>query len=225
MDKILPFFEKGVLSPMEATMTPLALTAITNFLWASLSFFLAGILFGGMDEFVSPYGVWAAAIALMGLGALIGGIDHGFFEPLGRESKGRVAMQKISWIAAGAMTFSIVLVCALRFFDGALRDIVMAVGVIQLCVFWALIFLTDKFLVVIINYAPVMVLFLGLNIHGLSTGSGSMNLVFGLIIAFAASAVQVARVNIFHPLNWNGLYHLIMMPATLFFYLGGLDFR
>ncbi|MBP7604992.1 MAG: hypothetical protein KBA15_13755 [Spirochaetes bacterium] len=206
-------------------MTPLALTAITNFLWAGQAFFLAGILFGGMDEFAGPYGVWAVALALMGLGALLGGIDHGFFEPMGRETRGRVVMQKLSWIVAGAMTFSIILVCALRFFEGTLRDVIIAIGAVQLCVFLVFIFLTDKFLVVVINYAPVMLLFLGLNIYGLSSGTGSVNLVAGLIIAFIASAVQVAKVNIFHPLNWNGLYHLIMMIATLFLYMGGLDLR
>lgn len=204
-------------------MTPLALTAITNFLWASEAFFLAGMLFGRMDGFMGPYGIWAASLALMGTGALLGGIDHGFFEPAGRDWKGRMVMQKLSWIVAGAMTFAIVMVCALRFFSGRHADIVIAAGIIQLCIFLVLIFRTDKFIIVIVNYVPVTLLFLGLNVYGLPAGTGSLNLVIGLVIAFVASAVQVAKVNVFHPLNWNGLYHLIMMIATLFLYMGGLD--
>ncbi len=206
-------------------MTPLALTAITNFLWASEAFFLAGMLFGRMDAFMGPYGIWAASMALMGAGALLGGIDHGFFESIGREWKGRMVMQKLSWIVTGAMTFSIVLVCALRFVPEAYSGTLIAAGALQLCVFLILIFRTDKFLLVVVNYAPVMLLFLGLNIYGLSTGTGSPNLIIGIIIAFIASAIQVTKVNIFHPLNWNGLYHLIMMVATLFLYMGGLDLR
>ncbi|HSV98466.1 MAG TPA: hypothetical protein VLM75_16215 [Spirochaetota bacterium] len=206
-------------------MTPLALTAITNFLWASEAFFLAGMLFGQMDILMGPYGIWAVSITLMGTGALLGGIDHGFFEPIGREWKGRMAMQKLSWIVAGVMTFAIVVVCALRFFPDRYSNVVIAAGLAQLCVFLVLIFRTDKFLVVIVNYVPVMLLFLGLNIYGLSTGTGSLNLVIGLVIAFIASAIQMAKVNIFHPLNWNGLYHLVMMVATMFLYMGGLDLK
>lgn len=204
-------------------MTPLALTAITNFLWASEAFFLAGMLFGRMDGFLGPYGIWAASLALMGTGALLGGIDHGFFEPAGRDWKGRMVMQKLSWIVTGAMTFAIVMVCALRFFSGRLADIIIVAGIIQLCIFLVLIFRTDKFIIVIVNYAPVTLLFFGLNVYGLPAGTGSLNLVIGLVIAFVASAVQVAKVNVFNPLNWNGLYHLIMMIATLFLYMGGLD--
>jgi hypothetical protein len=204
-------------------MTPLALTAITNFLWASEAFFLAGMLFGRMDGFLGPYGIWAASLALMGTGALLGGIDHGFFEPAGRDWKGRMVMQKLSWIVTGAMTFAIVMVCALRFFSGRLADIIIVAGIIQLCIFLVLIFRTDRFIIVIVNYAPVTLLFLGLNVYGLPAGTGSLDLVIGLVIAFVASAVQVAKVNVFHPLNWNGLYHLIMMIATLFLYMGGLD--
>lgn len=204
-------------------MTPLALTAITNFLWASEAFFLAGMLFGRMDGFLGPYGIWAASLALMGAGALLGGIDHGFFEPVGRDWKGRMVMQKLSWIVTGAMTFAIVMVCALRFFSGRLADIIIVAGIIQLCIFLVLIFRTDRFIIVIVNYAPVTLLFLGLNVYGLPAGTGSLDLVIGLVIAFVASAVQVAKVNVFHPLNWNGLYHLIMMIATLFLYMGGLD--
>ncbi|MCU0845805.1 MAG: hypothetical protein MUC76_12865 [Spirochaetes bacterium] len=206
-------------------MTPLALTAITNFLWASEAFFLAGVLFGQMDSFMGPYGIWAVSITLMGMGALLGGIDHGFFEPISRDWKGRMVMQKLSWIVAGAMTFTIVVVCAMRFFPDRYGNLVIAIGAAQLCIFLALIFRTDKFLVVVVNYAPVMLVFLGLNIHGLSSGTGSLNLVIGLVIAFIASAIQVAKVNLFRPLDWNGLYHLLMMVATVFFYLGGIDLK
>ena len=47
-----------------------------------------------MDSFMGPYGIWAVSITLMGMGALLGGIDHGFFEPISRDWKGRMVMQK-----------------------------------------------------------------------------------------------------------------------------------
>ena len=79
-----------------------------------------------------------------------------------------------------------------------------------------------SFGVVVLNYAPVMLLLLGLSIAGLASGKGSWQMIVGILIAFAASAVQALGVNVLAPLDRNSLYHLGIMLAVVFLYLGGL---
>ena len=85
-----------------------------------------------------------------------------------------------------------------------------------------LVFLTDNFLVVILNYAPVMILFLILNFVGLFSQNGSGIMIIGLLLSFVASVVQALGVDWFSPLDGDGLYHVILMVSVFFLYRGGL---
>jgi hypothetical protein len=67
-----------------------------------------------------------------------------------------------------------------------------------------------------------MILFLVMSILGLEAGTGSWQIVAGLLLSVAASVIQALGVDVFSPLDRNGLYHLILMAATVFLSLGGL---
>lgn len=203
-------------------MTPLALTAITNFMLACEVFFFAGLLFGGRSDIFSAYGFWALSQFFLGVSALIGGVDHGFFEPMGRDHPARVVFQKLTWSAMGLMTFCILMTLTLQFLPQRYHTIVAVAGILQLAVYCVLMLKTDKFLIVILNYLPVVLLFFILNVAGLGSGTGNWWFIAGFLISFAASVLQMMKVNIFDPLNWNGLYHVMMMAAVVFLYYGGL---
>jgi hypothetical protein len=80
----------------------------------------------------------------------------------------------------------------------------------------------DSFLVVIVDYAPVVLLLLVLSILGLAEGTGSWQMIVGLVISVVASLCQALGVDTFSPLDRNGLYHVVLMAATVFLFLGGL---
>jgi intracellular septation protein A len=73
------------------------------------------------------------------------------------------------------------------------------------------VLLVDSSLDVILNYAPVVLLFLAMNILGLRQGTGSMQMIIGILILSAASAIQAH----------NGLYHVVSVFGVVFLYLGG----
>ncbi|HDP80529.1 MAG TPA: hypothetical protein ENN21_06780 [Spirochaetes bacterium] len=204
-------------------MTPRVWTAITDLILAGEAFFVAGMLTATTTDFYSAGGMWALAMLFLGLSTLAGGIDHGFFELPEGDLKGRTVTQKGTWLLTGGMTLCILLSASLQFIPGEYHTLVLAVGCVQLLVFSVLALKTDRFLVVILNYLPVILLFLILNILGIASGKGNWYLVAGVLVTFIASAVQTARVNILHPLDWNSLYHLIMMPALVLFYYGGKE--
>jgi len=159
---------------------------------------------------------------LLGLAALIGGIDHGFFE---RPGLSRYFIQRSNWMILGAMTFLLLMTTATQFFSRRAQRLFLIFGIIQFAVNTVIVLLIDSFLDVILNYAPVILLLLVMNLIELKKGIGSWAMIVGILTLFAASAIQMAGVDVFHPLDHNGAYHLVSMIGVVFLYLGGKRLR
>jgi len=196
-------------------------TAITNFVWAGETLALGGFLLARAGRVSSAAGWWALALLAMGASALIGGLSHGFFEPEG-DTPARRAMDKAKDLAAGAVAFFVLLTAGRQFFGPRAQVVVLVVALVQLGAFAAAVLLLDSFLVVIIDYALPVLLLLVLSILGLPSGTGSWQMIAGLALAVAASVLQALGVDRFSPLDRNGLYHVVLMVATVFLFLGGL---
>jgi hypothetical protein len=201
-------------------MTALVVTAITNFILACEAFFLTGLLFARPKSRFSAAWFWQMALLALSLSALVGGIDHGFFEIHG-QTPVRKIIEHSNWFILGLLTWLVFLTTAQQFLAGRLRRAAFIVATVQLVIFTVLDLLIDNFLLVIGNYAPVMLLLLGLSIAGLRTGRGSWPMIVGILLAFVASGVQAAGVDIFSPVDRNSLYHFGMLAALVFLYLGG----
>lgn len=165
---------------------------------------------------------WSGAMTLLGLGALIGGIDHGFIEAQGLS---RYFIQRFNWIVLGAMTFFILMTTSAQFFSRKTMRIILIAGITQFAIYTSAVLLVDNFLVVILNYAPVMALWLAMNIIGLKRGGGSRGMVIGVLTLFAATAIQAFKVDVFSPFDHNVLYHLVSMVGVAVLYLGGKQLR
>ncbi len=74
----------------------------------------------------------------------------------------------------------------------------------------------------ILNYAPILLILLALNIVGLPSGSGSWFFIIGILISIFASVIQALGVDRFSPLDHDGLYHVVVMAAVAFLFAGGL---
>lgn len=201
----------------------LTITTITNFILAFEVFFLAGMYFKIDKTPFTAAWFWSLAMFFLGVGALLGGIDHGFVEPTGHPA--RRLLEGSNWIILGIMTFCSLMTAARQFFSPRLHTLFLVIGVVQLVVFIILVIGGGRFLVVILNYVPVMLLLLIFNVFGLKDGTGSWAMIVGIVIMAIASMVQAMRVDIFAPLDRNGLYHLIAMVGVVFLYLGGLDLK
>ena len=202
----------------EPSINALAVTAITDLILASEALFFAGMLMQLPKERMSAAWLWSFAMAFLGLAGLLGGIDHGFIEPAGLS---RTVIQRANWLVLGAMTLCVVLTIAAQFFRGRTARLVLAAGIVQFLCFIAAAFLADSYIVVIVNYAPVMAWFLVMNMLRLKQGEGSWQMIAGSLVLFLASAVQALRIDVLTPLDHNGLYHVISMPGVFLLFLGG----
>src|SRR5262245_42099017 len=94
-------------------MPAAAVTSITDFLLAAQVLWLAARLMGRRPERFSAAFLWCGVMLLMGTGALLGGIDHGFFEAAGPS---RYGIERLNWIVLGAMTYDLLMAAARQFF-------------------------------------------------------------------------------------------------------------
>ena len=203
-------------------MTVLAVTSITNILLASVVFFLAGRMSRIPKERFSAAWYFTGVLLLLGVAALVGAVDHGFFEPAGLP---RYLIQRADWIVLGGVTFCLLMTTAKQFFTPQVQRIVLVVAVVQFVTDTAAVLLVDSFLDVILNYAPVMLLFLAMNIVGLRKGTGSMQMITGILILSAASAIQAVGWDSLSPLDHNGVYHVVSILGVVFLYLGGASLK
>jgi hypothetical protein len=202
-------------------MKALEVTAMTNFIAAGEAFFAAGFLLGRTPFGASAAFFWGLTILFLAAGFLFGGLDHGFFEAKGN-TRGRMIMQKVTWICAGIMTFFTLLTALYQFAPLEWHLPVILLGLVQLLAFCFFAIRTHHFRVVIVNYAPILLILLVLNIIGLPSGSGSGFIIIGILISIAASVLQALGVDRFSPFDRNGLYHVVLMAAVAFLFIGGL---
>jgi hypothetical protein len=203
-------------------MDALAVTALTDFLLACEGFFLAGLLVARPKVVGCAAWFWQWALFLIATGALLGGIDHGFVEPVAHLHATRTVVQRATWLAIGLGVWAVVMTIGRQFLDGTWRRIAFVAAGVQLAGYTLAVLLVESFAVVIVNYVPVMLLLLVLNVRGLRSGRGSWPMVLGIVVAFVAAGLQAGQVNVLAPLNGSGLYHVVMMPALLLFYRAGL---
>ena len=200
-------------------MNAQTITSITDFLLAAEVFFLAGRMSGRPKARFSAAWYFSGVLLLLAVAALLGGIDHGFFEPANLP---RYLIQRSDWIALGGVTLCLLMTTAKQFFPPALQRAALFLAVVQFAVNTAAVLAIDSFLDVIVNYVPVMLLLLAMSARGLRSGKGSPQMVAGILILFAASGIQAAGVDVFSPLDRNGLYHLMSMLGVGFLYFGGV---
>jgi len=182
---------------------------------------VSGLLIARPKTARSAIWYWQFALVALAFAALIGGTSRAFFA--GRDQAATLAlMVRAVWLLVGLLTLFAFLTAAEQFLEPPWRGWARVVAALQFAAFVPMALLLDNFLVVIGNYVPVMLLFLFLNVRARARGTGTWAMSIGIAAAFAASAMSAAGVDTFTPLDRNGLYHVGMMVAVLFFYRGGL---
>jgi hypothetical protein len=203
-------------------MDRLAITSVTDVVLAALAYFLAGMLAGRPKARWSALWFWSGALLALATSALGAGIDHGFVEPAGHD---RFLLQRTDWLLMGLVAFCALMATARQFLAPRWHRPMLAIGVLQLLVYGVAVVLVGDFVVVAVNYVPVMLLLLVLSIRGLRDGTGTWWMISGVVVMLVASAVQVGKVDVLKPLDHDGLYHVIAMAGVILLYEGGRRLR
>ena len=204
-------------------MTPLAVTALTDFVLAGEGLLVAGLLIARPKARYSAAWFWQMALLLLAVSAFLGGVDHGFFQPAGETHERRV-VHHATWIVIGLLTVATALTIAEQFL-GRWRRAAYAAAAVQFAAYLVAIPIVDSYAVVIINYVPVMLWSLVCNVRGLRDGSGTWPMILSIVVALLSSAAQALNWRLSDVVDRNGVYHLGMMVAVWLWYKGGLRLK
>lgn len=200
-------------------LSELALSALTDVILASIQAFAAGLLFRPGLQRGSPAWLWAWTMTAIAAAFLIGAVDHGFYEPVGHPL--HPLLMSVNRAIVAIVAFLMIAVAALRFLGPNGRKVALVVGGAGNLVVAVLVFFSDNFFIVIGSYSVALLFLLVLNLAGLRNGKGSVAMIAGIIITFAASAIPLIGYEGIGGLGIYATYHVALMPAVLAFYLAG----
>jgi hypothetical protein len=152
----------------------------------------------------------AGSLAAASFGALAGAAYH-----MARSS----AMWKVSAIPVGIASYLFGLAIAFAYFSSRGRRVAEIVLLVQLVVYAICVAFSDDFVIVIADYASVMVAILVVCLLHWSD-SAAQWIAAGVAISFVAASAQISPIQI-GPLNHNDIYHVIELGGIYCWYRGG----
>ena len=205
-------------------LTTLGASALTDFALAAETCFLAGLLFARPKTRYSAAWFWQWSMLLLAVSAFIGGLDHGFIQAAG-DTPTRKVVQHSTWTVIGLSTCATFLTIVRQFVIDRRHRVLTAVAMAQFVVYVVLFLRFDTYAVVVANYAPVMIWALVANLRGLGDGTGHWPIIASIGAGVTASVAQAAGWRLSATFDHQSVYHLGMMVAVVFSYIGGLRLK
>jgi hypothetical protein len=194
----------------------LELVSISDFSLAIVCLFLAGLTLGNHKTNKSPDNALGFFILCGGLSAFMGGLNHGFFEPLDQSYYPKL----LTYIFAAGGTFCIFSYTIKVFTKGKVANILTIISYVQLVGFVLATFYIDNFILVIGNYAPILFFFFIMNVINFKKGKKEKYLTFFCIVMNLGTCVQLTKINISELIHSSTLFHVIILFGYIIMYYG-----
>lgn len=194
----------------------LELVSISDFALSIVCLFLAGLTLGSEKTNKTPDNFIGFFILFVGLSAFMGGINHGFFQPLQQSYYPKL----FTYIFAAGGTFCIFSYTIKVFTKGRIANILTIVSYIQFVGFVLASFYINDFLLVIGNYGPILLFFFLMNVINFKKGKKEKYFTFFCIVMNVGTFVQVAKINISELINNSTLFHIIVLFGYIIMYFG-----
>jgi len=226
VDELIQLFQKIYASAIPSQLQSAGLTAglepmtaLTDAILAAWTAFWCAFLFARANG-RRPVLLWAWAFAATAVSALAGVAYHGcrlFFEPV---TLGAIVAWKIVPVASGVAALCLGSAAALVWLRGTARRAAIAVLIAEFVACLVAAAMSNDFLVVAIDSAPVLVVILiGCAVHWQSRASRLV--AAGIAVAFIASAIQMSSLRL-GGFDHNDIYHVVQMAAMYLLYRGGI---
>jgi Family of unknown function (DUF6962) len=204
-------------------ISELSISAITDIILSCELFFLSGLCFRPAVQTGSPVWLWGVTLALTGLGAMIGAIDHGFFEPIEHHLHRDLIIATRVTVVIGSL--SMIVAVAQQYLSGGLRSAFVGLAVIGAVWPIYIISTSDDLLPVMIYYSVGFLFTLALSIIYLRQNTGTKTMIVAIFAALGVTALIPLGSQGFWGMGLFGTYHVLLMPVVVLLYLGGRPFR
>jgi hypothetical protein len=196
-------------------------TMLTDYLLAFFILMLSGRLFKlNESDRQRSVQLWNFAFITTAFGAILGGTSHGFALYL------NAFLQTFIWkatiYAIGFATFFMLSGTVIALVKNPARRWLLLLATLQLAVYciWMLTHVDFKY--VIYDYVPAMLIVVALQLFAYrqTRTETSKWIISGVIVSFAAAAIQQSGFTLHQHFNHNDLYHVIQMGGMYLFYRG-----
>lgn len=200
------------------------MTLVTDYLLAALVCIFARRLWRAGGGAMAAR-LWSGAFFASAAAALLGGTVHGFAPYLGPLVA--AALWKGTVWSVGAAGLLLLAGAAFATLLGAARRWLLGAALLKFGLYAAWMATHDDFRYVIYDYAPALlaVLILFAWSWWRRRDPAAPWVAGGLLVSFAAAAVQALRLAPHPHFNHNDLYHVVQMGAFWLLYRGGLRLR
>lgn len=211
------------------------MTVFTDFILAGMSFYFGHVLYwnskklGKNNSYDTRYSqFWGITFLFLGFAALLGGAFHGFIH-----MKPEYPMLERAWpftvMCMGMVSFYMLLTIAMEYFP-RFRNIIFLLAYFKVMVFLLLMFGYPKkyfgdfqevsFNLVILDYAPIMLLLLAMNtVEFFKTKSpAAKKMIIGVFLSFAGTLIQMSGFGFHQHFNHNDIYHVVQMFSITFIF-------
>jgi len=175
-------------------------TVLTDYALAAVSIFLGSKLFGKSR-------LWAVAFLALGLGALLGGTWHGFWQ--------NDFLWKATTLSVGVTSFGMVAGSANALTTGKLRTALIALAAAKLLGYAAWMLYHDDFIWVVADTVSALAI-----VAVLHFWKWNPWVLAGVAVSVLAGLAQASGLDLHAHFNHNDLYHVVQTAAMLAFYRG-----
>ena len=197
------------------------MTSITDFL-----IFIVGCYYGWytLALYKSVFHlIWAISFFVLGFGALLGGVKHGFGPKFSKTQK------KIIWfltlifvgISCQCLFLSLFTLANKNYLNWG----IIIVLFLHFLFYVYKVLKDDKFLIAIKFYLPILFISLIISIYTFffKGYTGAMFISIGIIVTLVASLVQTSQIILHKHFNNNDFFHVLQIIGMYFLYIGGLE--
>ena len=165
--------------------------------------------------------LWGAGLFFVGLGALLGGVMHGFAAYLG--DTGNLIVWKSTVYAIGlSLVFVVAGTISGTPMKAATAKSLRLLNLIVFVLYAAWMIRHDDFLYVIYYYGPTMLVVAAIHgwAHVRHRSNGAIGIVSGVVVTLLGAAVQQSGISIHAHFNHNDLFHIIQILGLVLFFKG-----
>ena len=175
-------------------------TVLTDYALAAVSILL------GL-KLIEKSKLWAVAFLALGLGALLGGTWHGFWQS--------DLLWKATTLSVGIASFGMVAGSAFETTSGIVRRALMVFAALKLIVYVGWMLHHDDFIWVVADTASALLIVAILHAWRFSGW-----ILLGVAVSVLAGLAQASGFALHERFNHNDLYHVLQIAAMFLFYRG-----
>ena len=163
---------------------------------------------------------WGLAFGALSIGALSGGITHGFAAQLSEAAY--AVIWRVTLYSIGFASYYMVAGTARAALRHRIGSWLIVAAAVKLAGYLYWTTLRPEFSLAVYDYVPNMlaVLVMGLVLRRRRRDPAGSWLAAGVVVSFLAAGVQLSGLTLAENFNHNDLYHVVQMLALVLFYRG-----